>query len=127
MIVAGVGYRKNVLAADLKRAIELTLREYGVPQIELARLAAPPVKAHDLQLSEAAAALGVETVIVDGVELKRQTALLSSSSASYNVTGSYCASEAAALAAAGPGAVLLGARMVWGAVTCALASTAEEP
>ncbi len=47
--------------------------------------------------------------------------MLTRSAASLAATGTGSASEAAALAAAGPGARLLGPRLVLGPVTCALA------
>ena len=68
----------------------------------------------------AAARLGVPLTVAE-----RGGETLSWSAASVRATGVGSASEAAALAAAGPRARLVGPRLVVGRVTCAVAVTEE--
>jgi cobalamin biosynthesis protein CbiG len=121
MMVAGLGCRRGARAADVTAAIALALD--GRAPGRLARLATSEAKSREPGLREAAASLGL------ALEAVPQTALLAAAPHCLTraprvlaETGVPSLAEAAALAAAGPGAVLLGPRVaVAGAVTCALA------
>ena len=64
--------------------------------------------------------------LVVGAVADADPRLLSRSEASRAATGSASASEAAALAAAGPSARLVGPRLAVGAVTCAIAVAGDQ-
>lgn len=114
MIAAGIGSRRGVSAAEVVKAVEAALAEHGLARGELGLLAT--VKPDEAGILAAGERLGLPVRVVAG-EADTPTR----SQASLAATGLGSASEAAALAAAGPGAALLGPRTVLGAVTCALA------
>lgn len=118
MIVAGFGFRAGAGVASLADALAGT---GGRPQA----LAAPADKAP--ALAPLAARLGVAVIAVaPGALARAQT--LTDSPASRAARGTGSVAEAAALAAAGPGARLLGPRVVSGdrMATCALAEGGNE-
>jgi cobalamin biosynthesis protein CbiG len=90
----------------------------------LTRLATSEARSREPGLLEAAAALGLALEAVPQAALAAEAArCLTRSGRSLAETGLPSLAEAAALAAAGPGAVLLGPRVaVARAVTCALAA-----
>lgn len=115
MMVAGIGCRRGVGAAEVIAAVEAAR---AVHAGAFDALAVVEAKAAEPALAEAARRLGLPLLVVAPAE---ETRLLSRSEASRAATGTGSASEAAALAAAGPAARLLGPRLVVGRVTCAIA------
>lgn len=116
--VAGIGCRQGVTVAEVLAAVAATRAGR-----RLDALAAVPGKSGELALAEAAARLGVPLVF--GAVEDGDARLATRSAASLAATGVGSASEAAALAAAGPGARLVVSRRVVGRVTCAIAATEE--
>lgn len=122
MIVAGVGCRRGTASQDVLATITEALAAAGRPGTAPALLATNGAKSVEPGLQAAAATLGVR------LEVPAQAALqaaaprcLTRSAASLAATGLPSLAEAAALAAAGPGAILLGPRLAARGVTCALA------
>jgi cobalt-precorrin 5A hydrolase len=128
MIVAGLGYRKGVSAAEIESALAAALLESLPLGEKLDWMSAPEVKAGEQGLIAAAALRGVRIVPVpqEALEQASPRALTSSarSSAAMNVPS---VAECAALAACGPFARLLAPRVVVGPVTCALAVGEAAP
>jgi len=123
MIVAGIGCRKGVSETEVLAAIDAALAVHGLAPCALAVAAA---KAPEPAIHAAAHRLGIEVVVIARMELAQAgQRTLSHSVLSLEATGASSASEAAALAAAGAGAKLLGPRLAVGPVTCALASGGE--
>ncbi len=118
--VAGIGCRRGVAAAEVLAAIEAACARHAVAVLD--GLATVPAKRNEPAVAEAARRLALPLLVVAPAEDAR---LSTRSPASRAATGSDSASEAAALAAAGPGARLLGPRLVVGRVTCALATGAR--
>lgn len=125
MIVAGIGCRAEVDAATVRAAIAAALRDTGRCAAEIALLATTPAKASEPGLAAAAAALGLELLAVPkGALLAAAPGCLTDSPRVRAVAGLPSVAEAAALAAAGPGARLLAPRSAAGGATCALAESA---
>lgn len=120
MIVAGVGCRKGVDAETVLAGIAGGLSHYGLSAAQLDALATVPLKAMEPGLHAAAGRLGLKLIVVTEAALD-SARTLSRSSASLAQTGAPSASEAAALAVAGPDGRLLGPRIATGSVTCAIA------
>lgn len=122
MIVAGLGYRKAISAAQIEAAIDGALRSALVADTQLEQIAVPSVKADEPAPHLVATARGVRLTLVPQRELEaaspRTLTRSVRSLASLNV---HSVAEAAALAAAGPDARLLAPRIAVGPVTCALA------
>lgn len=122
MIVAGLGYRKAISAAQIEAAIDGALRSALIADTQLEQIAVPSVKADEPALHLVATARGVRLTLVPPHELEaaspRTVTRSARSLASLNVPS---VAEAAALAAAGPDAHLLAPRIAVGPVTCALA------
>jgi cobalt-precorrin 5A hydrolase len=119
--VAGIGCRRGVSAAEVLAAVDAACGAAG--GIALDALAAVRAKAGEPALAEAAALRGLPLRIAEeGVADGR---LATRSAASLAATGTGSASEAAALAVAGPEARLLGPRLGVGRVTCAIAVAGE--
>jgi cobalt-precorrin 5A hydrolase len=122
VIVAGLGYRKGVSAAEIESALTAAIRESLRAGEKVARLSAPERKAGEQGLLAAAAARGVRIVSVPQEALERASPrALTSSARSSAVMNVPSVAECAALAACGPAARLLAPRVVVGPVTCALA------
>jgi len=115
MTVAGIGCRRGVDAAEVLAAVTAARAAHAVAGLD----ALATVKRDEPALAEAAERLALPLLIVAAGDDAR---LLTQSAASRAVTGTGSASEAAALAAAGPGARLLGPRLAVGRVTCAIAT-----
>ncbi|MET0576284.1 MAG: cobalamin biosynthesis protein [Mesorhizobium sp.] len=125
MVIAGIGCRKGVGAEDVLAAIAQALDHFSAPR-PLDGLATGEIKLDEGGIAEASAALGVPLRIISIAELKSaDDRAVSSSEKSLALTGVGSMSEAAALAAAGPGAVLLGPRLAVGPVTCAIAVSGD--
>jgi cobalt-precorrin 5A hydrolase len=122
VIVAGVGCRKAISAAQVESAIEVALLHNRLSGHKLERIAVPAVKGTEAGLVAAAAARGVPLVLIAQDALEAADArTLTRSARSMDTFNVHSVAEAAALAAAGPGARLLAPRVAVGPVTCALA------
>ena len=124
MIVAGIGFRQGTSGAEIVAAIDAALAEHGIGRSQLTRLATSREKSGEAGIVEAGRLLGLTVVGVEYAELKAQETL-TNSERSLAATGIASLSEAAALAAAGDGATLLGPRMALGPVTCALTESEQ--
>ena len=128
MIIGGVGCRKGVSVAAITAAIEATCAQAGLPAGSVGAIATAAHKEHEPGLAQAAAALGVPLIIVSEPDLRAAGACVPThSSRVMELVGVPSLAEAAALAAAGPAASLLAARIAVGPVTCALAATERAP
>lgn len=121
MTVAGLGCRRGVRAEEVLAAIAAARAAHGVSTLDA--LATVQEKGAELGLVEAAQQLGLPLTVVAPSGDAR---LLTYSAASLAATGAGSASEAAALAAAGPHSRLLGPRVAVGRVTCAIAKGGEQ-
>jgi cobalt-precorrin 5A hydrolase len=122
VIVAGVGCRKAISAAQVESAIEAALLHNRLAAHRLGRIAVPAVKGAEAGIVAAAAARGVPLVLIAQNALEAADArTLTRSARSMDTLNVHSVAEAAALAAAGPNARLLAPRVTVGPVTCALA------
>jgi cobalt-precorrin 5A hydrolase len=126
MIVAGIGCRKAIVAAQVESAIETALRHSRLEGHQLGLIAVPAVKGTEAGIVAAAAARGVLLVLItqDALE-KADLRTVTRSARSMDTLNVQSVAEAAALAAAGPSSRLLAPRVVVGPVTCALAEGDE--
>jgi cobalt-precorrin 5A hydrolase len=126
MIIAGIGCRKTVSAEQVEAAIDAALSGHQLAAHELYAIAIPAAKAAEAGVAAAAAARGIELVLVAQSALEAaDTRTLTRSARSRAALNVQSTSEAAALAAAGPKARLLSPRLASGPVTCALAAVEE--
>lgn len=123
MIVAGIGCRKGAAETDVLAAVDAALAAHDLQRSALRALAVLPQKQEEPAIGAAARALGVDVFVSAGTG--KET--LTQSAHSLEATGTGSASEAAALAAAGEGAYLLGSRVIANGATCALATTERRP
>ena len=127
MIVAGVGCRKGASAHQIGAVIADALARAGLAADALDLIAAPEFKSGEHGVAVAAAALGVPLVLVAKAELEAAGARTQTRSARVlALTGVSSIAEAAALAAGGPAARLVGSRIALGPATCALAVAGER-
>jgi cobalt-precorrin 5A hydrolase len=112
--VMGIGCRRGTSAEDILAAVATARGSHALDA--LAILAA---KNDEPGIAEAARRLGLPLVVADPAGTEDRLATRSAASLAATGTGSAC--EAAALAAAGPGARLLAHRHVEGRVTVAIA------
>lgn len=128
MIVAGIGCRKAISATQVEAAIDAALlRQLLAPQ-QLNVIAVPERKGTEAGILAAAAARGIALALVPQNELEAAgSRTLTRSAHSMAILNVPSVAEAAALAAAGPGARLLAPRLVVGPVTCALAESEMPP
>ena len=125
MIVAGLGSRKDVSAADVLSAIRAAAAQHGIETGKIGLLATGEMKASESAFAEAALGLSLPLKIMSEAALAAVgERTITRSGRSQAVTGVPSLSEASALAAAGPGSTLLGPRIALGPVTCALARSA---
>ena len=133
MIVAGIGSRKGVSATEVIAAVEAALKEHGLEQGRLGKLATMEFKRGEVGIFEAGEMMGLEVVVVPSLHEQTPESAHEDgppplapprrgegdhAGASAGVAS---VSEAAALAAAGEGARLAGPRIAVGRVTCAIA------
>jgi cobalt-precorrin 5A hydrolase len=122
MIIAGVGCRRGTPAPDIEAAIRAALAQAGFAAHALNAIATIAAKHDEAGIETAAAHFGVSVVLVPDSELKSASERTQTKSERVlALTGVPSVAEAAALAAAGPAARLIGPRLVIGAATCALA------
>ena len=128
VIVAGIGCRKGVPAADIEAAIGAALERAGRPLARIELIATATSKRKEKGIAEAASARGVPLVFVAPADLEIASARGATwSDRVFALAGVPSVAEAAALAASGPKAKLILPRIVLGPVTCALASSGEMP
>jgi cobalt-precorrin 5A hydrolase len=128
MIVAGIGCRKGTPAADIEAAINAALSHAGFAKNVLGIIATAAMKGCESGIEAAATNFGLSLVLVQQEELRAANErTLTRSERVIALTGVSSIAEAAALAAAGPAARLLGPRIAVGAATCALATSGGEP
>jgi cobalt-precorrin 5A hydrolase len=128
MIVAGVGCRKGVRAADIEAAIMAAFARAGVATSELCLIATSAAKGGEPGIAAAALAIGVPLVLIPQGDLA--AAGIRAPTRSERVialAGVPSVAEAAALAAGGPAARLIAPRIAVGPATCALVDTGEVP
>jgi cobalt-precorrin 5A hydrolase len=126
MIVAGIGCRRGADAAEIAAAIHAALAHRGLGPGALALIATSAAKADEPGIKGAATALGLPLIGVPQHEMEAAGARTQTrSERAIAVTGVPSLAEAAALAAAGPSARLLAARVAVGPATCALAETED--
>jgi len=125
MMVAGLGGRRGVATADVLAAVAAALAAAGRDLTALSALATSTAKAREAGLRDAARALGLALhALPDAALLAAGPRCLTRSARVLVATGLPSLAEAAALAGAGEGGVLLGPRIAaGGAATCALAET----
>lgn len=121
--IAGVGCRVSASVDDILAVIGQALKRDGLRPENLTALACIPARAEHPAIQAAAARLGLSLVVADPAALAAMAgACLTRSDAALAATGLPSASEAAALAVAGPdGARLLGPRSASPMATCAIA------
>lgn len=121
-LIAGIGCRRNVAAADIVALVRQALADAGGAASALTMLAAPRFKANEPALAQAAAELGVALTLIDDAAMKAaQPRCVTRSSCAERSTGLVSVAEGAALAAAGPRAELVLPRIANAVATCALA------
>jgi cobalt-precorrin 5A hydrolase len=124
MIVAGVGCRRGALAPDIEAAIRAALARANIATDALDAIATIEAKSAEAGIHATAQKLGVAVVIVAENDFKAASDRTQTfSERVFAQTGAPSVAEAAALAAAGPAAQLIGPRLVMGSATCALASS----
>ena len=128
LIVAGIGFRRAISAAEIESAIAVALRSVLLADAQLSRIATPARKAAEPAVRAVAAARGIPVIGISqgALEAAGQRTLTRSahSMAAMNV---HSVAESAALAAVGPDGRLLSARIAVGPVTCALAEGELAP
>ena len=128
VIVAGIGCKRGAPAADIEAAIRAALERGGVSLDALAAVATIALKQSEFGIAAAAKKLGVKFIVVAEGDLQAAGERTQTHSERVlALTGVPSVAEAAALAAAGPTARLLGPRLVLGDVTCALAKPEAKP
>ena len=122
VIVAGVGCRKAISAAQVESAIEAALLHNRLAAHQLKVIAVPAMRGTEAGIVAAAAARGVPLMVVAQNALEAASSrTLTRSVRSMATMKVHSVAEAAALAGAGPNARLLAPRVAIGPVTCALA------
>jgi cobalt-precorrin 5A hydrolase len=127
MIVAGVGCRRGTSAAEIETAIAAALAQAGLASHALDLLATGAFKGDEPGIVAAAAARGVELILIAQPDLERAGGRATHSRRVAELTGVGSVAEAAALAAGGPAARLMVPRLVIGPATCALACSEAPP
>jgi cobalamin biosynthesis protein CbiG len=125
MNVAGIGCRRGVASGEVEAAIAAALASTGHPRLDA--LATGEAKRQEPAIAAAAFRLGLPLLHPAMPDMADAAPGTLTRSARVEVLfGIPSLAEAAALAAAGPGARLLGPRLAVGRVTCAIA-VAEPP
>ncbi len=128
MIVAGVGCRRGASASDIEAAIRATLLRANIAARALDSIATIAAKNAEIGIQAAAKKFGVPVVLISDADLQAaEPRTQTRSERVREITGVSSVAEAAALAAAGPSARLIGSRLVIGAATCALAISEPAP
>ncbi len=126
MIVAGVGCKRGAPTSDIEAAIRAALARAGVAVCVLDAVATMAAKQGEAGIKEVTKKLGVRIIPVTEDDLQAASARAATRSARVlALMGLPSVAEAAALAAAGPRARLLGPRLIIGTATCALATSGD--
>lgn len=130
MLIAGIGCRRGVTGRDVETAVTSALGQLAEahrdgPRPELSALATWDLKGGEAGLTAAARSLRLPLALISAERLREAAPGIETPSRRVEaLTGLPSVAEAAALAAAGPGARIVVARIVSGPVTCAIAETA---
>jgi cobalt-precorrin 5A hydrolase len=128
VIVAGVGFRRSAAADEIVILVELALKRAALTHDALAKLGTIESLADLPAFIEAAHRLAVAAIAVGERDLSAAAPRVRMQSArSLAAHGVGSVAEAAALAAAGPGATLVLERIASTSVTCALARPETAP
>jgi cobalt-precorrin 5A hydrolase len=128
VIVAGVGFRRRAAADEIVILVELALKRAALTHDALAKLGTIEALADLPAFIEAAHRLAVAAIAVGERDLSAAAPRVRTQSArSLAAHGVGSVAEAAALAAAGPGATLVLERIASTSVTCALARPETAP
>ncbi|KFC62154.1 putative CobE protein [Bosea sp. LC85] len=126
MIVAGIGLRPGTSEPDILACLDQALRQAGIVPSAL-RLATIASRAGEAGLLATAQSRNAELVAIPDEALKGfEAACATRSTRIASLYGVGSVAEAAALAAAGPGSVLIQPRIATARVTCALARSATS-
>ncbi|MFL6600062.1 MAG: cobalamin biosynthesis protein [Steroidobacteraceae bacterium] len=126
LMVAGIGCRAGISAEEVESALAAALAPIAPDKRSLSAIATAATKGHERGIITAAAARGVPLVLIAQSDLEAADArTLTHSRHAIAAMNVHSVAEAAALAAAGPTARLLGPRIAIGPVTCALAYQAD--
>lgn len=124
MIVAGIGTRKGVDAAEVVALIERALAEAQIDRSRLTAIATAAGKVEEPGIVSAAAQLGLPLLPMSNDAMQAEAGGVTESSCSARIFGVSSVSEASALAAAGQGSELILPRIKSARATCALAKAA---
>ncbi len=127
MIVVGVGCRKGATDTAIAGAIRTAVAKTGLSFARISALAAPDFKAGEGGLRRAADDMGLPLRLVERAQLEAVQASCTTHSPTVMTAlglGSIC--EAAAIAEAGVGAILVLPRTVAHGVACAIAEGSLE-
>ena len=128
MITAGVGCRRGTPAPEIEAAIRAALAHANITADALDVIATIEAKSGEAGIQTTAEKLGVAVIVVSETDLKAASGRTKTrSERSLALMGVPSVAEAAALAAAGPTANLIAARLVVGTATCALAASVAAP
>ena len=122
MIVAGVGFRRDVTADEIERVVRLALDVFRLPADRLEFVATESAKATDPAFSEAVRRLAATLVACTIDDLDRVAGrVLTLSKLVLETKGVPSIAEASALVVAGRNGRLLGTRVATEHATCAIA------
>jgi len=122
MIVAGIGFRRSAEAGEIVTLVDQALERATLSRGALTELATIKALADLPAFAEAARRLAVSAIAVAECDVSATSPRIRTQSArSIAAHGVGSVAEAAALAAAGPRAELVLARIASSSVTCALA------
>ena len=122
MIVAGVGFRRDVSADEIERVVRLALGMFHLPAERLDAIATESDKATDPAFSEAARRLSVKLLAFTVDDLDRVAGdVLTPSKLVLETKGVPSIAETSALVGAGRNGRLLGTRGATASATCAIA------
>ncbi len=125
-LAVGLGCERNADPAEAVALVRLTLDESGLAAESIALVASIELKADEPAVLEAAAELGVPARFFSAAALEAETPRLKNpSDAVFREVGAHGVAEAAALAAAGPDATLVVAKIKSARVTCAIAEAPD--
>jgi cobalt-precorrin 5A hydrolase len=125
MIVAGIGSRQGVEAAEVLALVQRALAEARVDRSMLSAIATAASKAEEPGIVSAAAQLGLSLLLISNDAMRAETGGVTDSPYSARFVGVASVSEASALAAAGQGSELILPRIKSATATCALAKAAS--
>ena len=126
MIVTGLGFRRGIEAQEIVTIVTQALERAALPPAALDGLATAEPLADMAAFVSAADRLSVRTIAVARADLEGAADRVRTRSArALAAYGVGSVAEAAALAAAGPGAMLLLERITSPRATCALAQGAD--